>query len=147
MSNTHAIIIGTAAHRRFLLGERRSVSPEASLNARTPVPRRVPHEFYPTPPEAVRALLSVETFDNPIWEPACGDGAVAKVLMAAGHTVVSTDLYGYGFGLSGVDFLAEAEPRAIHIVTNPPYGHGLADAFIAKALILPRGREGKLPCF
>ena len=25
------------------------------------VPRRLPNEFYPTPPEAMRALLSVET--------------------------------------------------------------------------------------
>ena len=40
------------------------------------------HNFYPTPPEATRALLSVETFDGPIWEPACGQGHIAKVLEA-----------------------------------------------------------------
>ena len=34
-------------------------------------PRRVPNDFYPTPPEAVRALLSVESFEGSIWEPAC----------------------------------------------------------------------------
>lgn len=44
------------------------------------VPRRLPNEFYPTPPEATRALLSVEHFDGDIWEPACGDGRIAKVL-------------------------------------------------------------------
>ena len=34
-------------------------------------PRRAAFEFYPTPPEATRALLSVEAFDGSIWEPAC----------------------------------------------------------------------------
>ena len=61
-------------------------------------PRRVPHDFYPTPPEAVRALLSVETFEGSIWEPACGDGAISKVLLEAGHEVVSTDLIDRGYG-------------------------------------------------
>lgn len=61
-------------------------------------PRRVPHDFYPTPPEAVRALLSVETFTGSIWEPACGDGAISKVLIEAGFEVVSTDLIDRGFG-------------------------------------------------
>ena len=39
------------------------------------VPRRLPNEFYPTPPEAARALLSVESFDGDIWEPACATDA------------------------------------------------------------------------
>jgi len=34
---------------------------------------REKHDFYPTPPEATNALLDRETFDGPIWEPACGD--------------------------------------------------------------------------
>lgn len=29
---------------------------------------RIPNEYYPTPPEATRALLSVERFDGSIWE-------------------------------------------------------------------------------
>jgi len=61
-------------------------------------PRRVSHDFYPTPPEAVRALLSVETFTGSVWEPACGDGAISKVLIEAGFEVVSTDLIDRGFG-------------------------------------------------
>jgi len=36
-------------------------------------PKRAAFEFYPTPLEATRALLSVETFEDSIWEPACGD--------------------------------------------------------------------------
>ncbi len=98
------------------------------------IPRRLPNEFYPTPPEATRALLSVEHFAGSIWEPACGDGAIASVLTDAGHNVVATDLMDYDFGIPGIDFLKELRPRAKHVVTNPPYGSGLADAFAEKAL-------------
>ena len=105
---------------------------------------RIPNEFYPTPPEATRALLSVETFDGTIWEPACGDGGIAQVLADHGHAVVSTDLYAYGFGESGIDFLRERTLRAKHIVTNPPYGRGLADDFIEHALALTAQTDGKV---
>lgn len=105
---------------------------------------RAPFDFYATPPEATRALLSVEPFDGSIWEPACGDGAIARVLDKAGHPVVATDLIDRGFGHGGVDFLCETRPRAKHIVTNPPYGGGLADAFIGKALTLTRETGGKV---
>lgn len=86
---------------------------------------RAPNEFYPTPPEAARALLSVESFDGDIWEPACGDGAISEVLVGAGYDVVSTDLIAYGYGEAGVDFLTQTKARAKHIVTNPPYAPAL----------------------
>ena len=95
---------------------------------------RAPFEFYPTPPEATRAFLAAETFDGDIWEPACGQGAISRVLTAAGYDVVSTDLADYGFGKPDVDFLKTVFPRAKHIVTNPPYGRGLGDRFVRKAL-------------
>ncbi len=85
-------------------------------------PYRAHLEFYPTPPEAVRALLSVEQFDGSIWEPACGDGAISKVLQAANHEVISTDLVDRGFGRGGVNFLKTDKPLGKHIITNPPYG-------------------------
>jgi hypothetical protein len=139
------IIIGAHSQAsRPPSGERRPLSPSAHEHARQPIPRRIPNEFYPTPPEAVRALLSVETFDSAIWEPACGEGAIAKVLSAAGHEVISTDRYAYGFGETGVDFLTARTPRARHIVTNPPYGRGLADAFMLKALSFTHETGGKL---
>jgi hypothetical protein len=69
-------------------------------------------------------------------EPACGTGWISKELMAAGYEVVSTDLVEYGYGTGGRDFLAETRPLAKHIVTNPPYGRGLADAFVKHALKL-----------
>ena len=105
-------------------------------------PRRAPFEFYPTPPEATRALLSVEAFDGSVWEPACGNGAISRELIAAGHFVISTDITNHGYGEAGIDFLREAIPRAKHIVTNPPYGRGLADRFIGKALTLTRETGG-----
>jgi hypothetical protein len=99
-------------------------------------PNRAAYEFYPTPPEATRALLSAERFDGSIWEPACETGWISRELIAAGYEVVSTDLVDYGYGEPGRDFLAERKPRAKHIVTNPPYGRGLADAFVKHALEL-----------
>lgn len=97
-------------------------------------PNRAPFEFYPTPPEATRALLSVERFVGSIWEPACGDGRIAREFEAAGYNVVATDIADYGYGQPGTDFLEQRIPRACNIVTNPPYGRGLADRFINQAL-------------
>lgn len=106
-------------------------SPHASFAKRQ---SNIFDNFYPTPPEATRALLSVESFDASIWEPACGEGHIARVLVDAEHRVVATDLNDRGYGITGCDFLRETRPRAKHIVTNPPYGRGLADAFVLKAL-------------
>lgn len=106
-------------------------------------PHRAAYEFYPTPPSATRALLSAESFDGPIWEPACGEGHISKVLEAAGYSVTSTDLatrWNYGDG--GRDFLRETESLGKHIITNPPYGRGLADAFVKHALLLTRQTGG-----
>lgn len=105
---------------------------------------RAPFEFYPTPPEATRALLAAETFDGTIWEPACGNGAIAKELIRFGYDVTSTDIADWGWGDPGYDFLSLAKPLAKHIVTNPPYGYGLADRFVSHALHLTAGTGGKV---
>lgn len=91
-------------------------------------------DFYKTPPRATLALLSVETFDSPIWEPACGDGAISSVLEAAGHTVVSTDLVDRGYGAPRRDFLMELTLMAPTVITNPPFK--LADEFVLHAMHL-----------
>ncbi len=103
---------------------------------------RPAHEFYPTPPEAIRALLSVERFDGAVWEPACGDGAISKALVDAGYDTTSTDLVDHGYGTPGIDFLETVIPRAKHIVTNPPYGFGLGDRFLRHALAMTAITEG-----
>jgi hypothetical protein len=107
-------------------------------------PSRAPFEFYPTPPEGIRALLSVESFDGSVWEPACGDGAIARELIGAGYDVIATDLVDHGYGEAGVDFLIQRAPRTKHIITNPPYGDGLADRFIGQALRLTRHTGGSV---
>lgn len=92
------------------------------------------HDFYPTPREAVEALLDNASrgLERMVWEPACGDGAICKVLIENGYSVVATDLVDRGYGEGGIDFLT-AEPPSGSIVTNPPFK--LAAEFIK------RGRE------
>ena len=95
-------------------------------------------DLYETPACAVEALLRVESLPYRIWEPACGPGAIVRVLRDAGHDVTATDLVDWNCpeSESGVDFLMERRaPNGVEaIVTNPPYK--LADAFVAHALEL-----------
>ena len=44
-------------------------------------------DFYPTPAWVTECLLSSVTLRGPIWEPCCGDGALAKVLSATGESL------------------------------------------------------------
>lgn len=94
---------------------------------------RVADDYYPTPSEVTEALLSVWTPPGVVWEPACGDGSIGRVLSAYGHDVVASDLVDRGHGEHGVDFLGTAK-RADCIVTNPPFS--LAEEFIRKARLL-----------
>lgn len=136
-----ALVFSFDAFRSTARIERNPVSVLPAAERRA---RNIADNFYPTPPEATRALLSVEAFDGPIWEPACGEGHIARVLEAAGLDVVATDLNDRGFGTVGVDFLRQSAMRAMHIVTNPPYGAGLADAFIEKSMEFTAETGGKV---
>lgn len=85
---------------------------------------RVVGDFYPTPPNGTYPLLLVEEFPGPVWEPACGDGAIARILERdGGYPVCSTDLYDRGYGRAGLDFYQFSEPPegCRSIVTNPPF--------------------------
>src|SRR5207244_10840763 len=77
-------------------------------------------DFFPTPSWATYALIENERLEGEIWECACGDGAMAKVLSETGNHVESSDLYDRGYGEIGIDFL-RAKHRAKNIITNPPY--------------------------
>lgn len=95
-------------------------------------------DLYETPEVATEALLRVEKFSGVIWEPACGPGAIVRVLRRAGHMVYATDLVDYGCpdSDSRIDFLMEQAP-SFHvgaIVTNPPFK--LATEFATHALTL-----------
>jgi hypothetical protein len=98
------------------------------------------HDLYETPPVAVRALLRVEKLPHCIWEPACGHGKLARVLRAAGHRVIETDIKSYRPSIVYPkfiwrDFLLERQlPRDCQaIVTNPPFQ--LAEQFVAHAVL------------
>lgn len=91
-----------------------------------------PNDYYATDPRAVEMLLEQEQFSECIWEPACGEGHIAKVLEAKGHTVYSTDLIDRNYGIGGIDFLAHSRVFDGDIITNPPYKY--AKEFVAKAL-------------
>lgn len=96
-------------------------------------------DFYPTPWEPTDALLDAEkdvlAFYPRIWEPACGDGAMARQMQAHGFKVWSSDLIDRGFGDAHFDFLNFKGQRApkeyTAIITNPPFV--LAEDFIRQA--------------
>jgi len=105
---------------------------------------REENDYYATEPRAVELLLQLETFNHYIWEPACGEGHIAKVLEAHGHKVVASDLINRGYGIYGIDFFNHQDPYldnfAGDIITNPPYSK--AKEFIQKALdFLPDGSK------
>jgi hypothetical protein len=88
-------------------------------------------DFFPTPRWATFALIDNEKFNGDIWESACGDGTMSKVLEETGCVVPSSDLYDRGYGDVGHDFLAPTR-YAENIVTNPPYN--CAEGFVASGL-------------
>ena len=85
---------------------------------------RDPLDFYPTPAYATEALLSREKFEGRMWEPACGDGAISKVLINHGYEPQSSDLVDRGYGQQ-IDFLKWNEYHVENIITNPPFNLSL----------------------
>ena len=116
-----------------------SAAAKSYVTAQTddPINREV-DDFYPTHPGATHALLAVESFTGPIWEPACGEGDMSRVLIEAGYEVVSTDLIFRGYGEGGRDFLCEWQALGPNIVTNPPFRE--AQMFVDRALMLTTGK-------
>jgi len=108
------------------------------------------NNLYETPPEAMRTLLSFMRFSKRVLEPACGKGAISRMLEDAGYEVELADLVDYGTAtkdgeLQRVEnFLASAaradDSERPDIVTNPPYCVDL-NAFVAHALRAHRPRR------
>ncbi|WP_245451618.1 hypothetical protein [Mesorhizobium waimense] len=94
-------------------------------------------DYFPTPAWATHALMENETFTGEIWECACGDGAMSRVLASRGNPVRSSDLFDRGFGTSGIDFNTAKTP-ADNIVTNPPYNS--AESFVRSGVKLARNK-------
>ena len=95
---------------------------------------RQEHDYYATEPHAVELLLAEEQFSPVIWECACGEGHLSKVLESRGYRVISTDLIYRGYGdLESLDFLKYTlDGFDGDIITNPPYRYALE--FIQRAL-------------
>ena len=83
-------------------------------------------DFYATEPKAMELLLQEESFNKDVWECACGQGHLSKVLVEHGYNVKS--------GVGGIDFLLTTEHWGGCIITNPPYKYALE--FIKHALDL-----------
>ena len=88
-------------------------------------------DFFPTPRWATFALIDNEKFSGDIWECACGDGTMSKVLEETGCTVLSSDLHDRGYGEIGLDFLTSTR-YADNIVSNPPFNS--AEGFVARGV-------------
>lgn len=99
-------------------------------------------DYYATDPKAVEMLLELEQFAPVIWEPACGEGHISKVLQAHGYQVISTDLVYRGFGdPEPLDFLKETlDDFEGDIITNPPYSTGLEFVQLALESVRPGGK-------
>lgn len=90
------------------------------------------NDYYATDPIAVELLLEKESFSDKIWECACGEGHISKVLERHGYQVMSTDLIDRGYGTGGVDFLTSDIRYDGDIITNPPYKY--AREFVEHAI-------------
>lgn len=101
-------------------------------------------DYYPTPPWATRALCRYVLepgviSEHTVWEPACGEGYMARTLEEYFRSVVATDIADYG-GQDGIhDFLGQADPPECvtyvpprWMITNPPFKW--ADGFVFRAL-------------
>ena len=93
-------------------------------------------DFYATDPNALKIFLEKLKEDNfklpqNICEPACGAGHLSEELKRHGYNVSSFDLYDYGYGTTGIDFL-KSHGKVQCILTNPPYKYALE--FVQHAL-------------
>ena len=101
---------------------------------------RAENDYYATDPESLKLFLNKIKEDglqlhNKIWECACGEGHLSKVLIENGYEVLSTDLINRGYGVGNIDFLkANNCSWNGDILTNPPYKY--AKEFVERAIDL-----------
>lgn len=95
-------------------------------------------DYYATDPKALVMLLERETFCPYVWEPACGEGHLSKVLAENGYKVRNSDIIDRGYpGTEIIDFLKVTKEDVENdfsrdIITNPPYKY--AKEFVERAL-------------
>lgn len=140
---------------RAIKGKPRPVAGQGALmdlpEALAPQEDRRELDFYPTgQPEAIRALLAADgariaALGGVVWEPAVGDGALAREMQGAGFRVIGSDVEDRGWaGTFFLDFMRVPASPAPAIITNPPYseinardGHG---RWLRHTLDLPEWR-------
>jgi hypothetical protein len=108
--------------------------------------KRKPNDLYETPDWVVEAVIpwlpwrSMKERKNQdhiykIWDPACGNGAITRVLADAGFNVHASDI------IDGEDFFADNRTHdADGILTNPPYTD--VAVFIQHAIDVMRSCNG-----
>lgn len=112
----------------------------AVMNRRQEPPNGL--DYFPTPPWATRALLErlggkAALKKLRAWEPAAGEGHMARPMREYFRTVRATDVFDYGF-CNTQDFLCDWPGREEHsknidwIITNPPFNAALQ--FVALGL-------------
>ncbi len=90
-------------------------------------------DFYSTPKIATEEIIKRIKFEGNILEPACGTGAISKILSKTlSNEIISKDKVYRGYG-EQKDFFEETE-RYDNIITNPPFKY--AKEFIEKALTI-----------
>ena len=87
--------------------------------------QREPDEFYPTPPEPIRALLYAELerlreFES-VWDASAGDGALVREIEAVGLKVIGSDLVDRGAGFQIKNFYDFKTAPSKCSVQNPPF--------------------------
>ena len=82
-------------------------------------------EFYPTPPEPIKAIIHAEIEHlrrfPAVWGPACGTGVIGQELRANGIVAIDSDLIDRGCGAEIRDFYDFTEAPAPAILENPPF--------------------------
>lgn len=98
------------------------LNPAALMGGRSKdSPPRDQDDFYPTPPDVTHALMSRIVLSGSVYEPCCGDGAMAEVLAQYVPVVHASDLRDRGYGKTGVDALELTSLPSPNVVTNPPF--------------------------
>lgn len=107
-------------------------------------------DFFPTPLWATRALcefiiqVAPNLKDKRVWEPACGEGHMARALSEYFDLVYSSDAHDYGAGAVRDCLFPGDEPSFDWIITNPPFrlaeqfAHTMIDRAVEGCAILVR---------
>lgn len=107
----------------------------AAMAGGNPRRGRKKQDCYLTPRDVTDALFAFwKPQQHVVAEPACGNGAMARVIEEYGYDVVASDLVDRGYGEVGVNFLETKELSSTCLITNPPFN--LAEEFIHHAFAL-----------